>query len=396
MGDYAWLPAALAAPGGEGCLNSASCTPERMKGAGASGSVFEIGPACGGKPVAVKKFARGPLQLNPQANHSFQKEVMLFSKLEHPNVIRLLGVRHEPSCHLLIMELADGDMLGEMNRGALPEEEARAYFRQVVAAVQHCHSRGVCHRDLKLDNIMLMRDGVTVKVTDFGLGKDWQIHSAPKSQVGTLYYMAPETLSGRVSCYLPSPVDVWSLGVIMYVLCRCTYPFGPYGSTASVQEQRDIRLRILDADTLVQSPRFFPPGGGQLSAELQALLRSILIVDPSSRIDINALQAHPYFNAPDPDWFTPQVVEPQAALPVADATPPEVQMTTSVGPDQLLPVGGATAEGEAAAAAPPLDFAWSGPATVDFSALPELCIDGSRDGLMVFDDVDSGDDMDFQ
>eukprot|EP01043_Picozoa_sp_COSAG02_P130216 COSAG02_NODE_67864_length_252_cov_0.594771_1_plen_50_part_10 len=50
MGDYAWLPAALAAPGCEGCLSSAFCTPERMKGTGASGSVFEIGPACGGKP----------------------------------------------------------------------------------------------------------------------------------------------------------------------------------------------------------------------------------------------------------------------------------------------------------------------------------------------------------
>jgi serine/threonine protein kinase len=55
--------------------------------------------------------------------------------------------------------------------GPLPEAEARAYFRQVAAAVQHCHAKQICHRDLKLENIVVMPDGVTVKVTDFGLGE---------------------------------------------------------------------------------------------------------------------------------------------------------------------------------------------------------------------------------
>ena len=106
--------------------------------------------------VAVKKFDRGPLACDPQRNHSFEKEVTLFNKINHPNVVRLFGVKTEAQCHLLIMELADGDLLGAMTDGPLPEAEARAYFRHVVAAVQHCHALNICHRDLKLENVVIM------------------------------------------------------------------------------------------------------------------------------------------------------------------------------------------------------------------------------------------------
>lgn len=128
------------------------------------------------------------------------------------------------------MEYASGGELFTQvaNGGAMSEDRARSYFKQIVSAAAHCHSQDICHRDLKLENIILGADEQTVKITDFGLSKDTEQHSQPKTKrVGTISYMAPEVAmaSGEIP-YSGVAADVWSLGIILYVLVCCEYPFG--------------------------------------------------------------------------------------------------------------------------------------------------------------------------
>ena len=132
----------------------------------------------------------------------------------------------------------------------MPEPRARWIFFQIASALHYCHTQGVCHRDLKLENLLLVdQDGDLVKVTDFGLSKDTS-DSIAKTRVGTISYMAPEvTLAGGRSddpgegAYDGAASDVWSLGVILYVLIACAYPFG-YGACLCVRGDGGDRATV--------------------------------------------------------------------------------------------------------------------------------------------------------
>ena len=130
---------------------------------------------------------------------------------------------------MLVMELCTGGELYKLvSEGPMEEERARNFMKQIVSALMYCHENGVCHRDLKLENLMLVRPGEDIiKVTDFGLSKDLSQHSQPKTKVGTISYMAPEiTQALHSSPYDGASADIWSIGVILYVMVCCAYPFG--------------------------------------------------------------------------------------------------------------------------------------------------------------------------
>ena len=106
---------------------------------------------------------------------------------------------------------------------------ARELFREILVAVDYCHQQGVYHRDLKLENVLRMKDGA-LKVTDFGMAKDTSIDSMPKTRrIGTIAYMAPEVADAGEQ-YDGAGVDVWSCGVMLYVMIVCNYPFGHDGA----------------------------------------------------------------------------------------------------------------------------------------------------------------------
>jgi serine/threonine protein kinase len=141
----------------------------------------------------------------------------------------LFDDRHEFLC--LVMELGDGKDLFEqvLARGRVAEPEAARWFRQVLQGVSFVHSMGICHRDLKLENVLLHSDG-TVKLADFGMSKDFsQSIVDTRTHIGTLAYLAPELFEGEeggAGGYSPEPVDVWALGVMLYVMTVGDYPFG--------------------------------------------------------------------------------------------------------------------------------------------------------------------------
>jgi serine/threonine protein kinase len=132
----------------------------------------------------------------------YEKEIQLLRQLEHTNIVRLYEVYRGPNTINLVMELCLGGHLGEVIHdtpdGRLEEFVAQAYIAQLVGAVAHCHSRGVCHRDIKLQNILLDtkgRDG-QIKLIDFGHAKKFDPNSESpvlfNKMAGTTYTMAPE------------------------------------------------------------------------------------------------------------------------------------------------------------------------------------------------------------
>ncbi|KAK4255384.1 hypothetical protein QN277_008391 [Acacia crassicarpa] len=182
----------------------------RLLGSGAFAKVYEAHNLLTKKRVAVKVVSKRGM------TEQFQTEISTMRRLKHPHIVELYEVLATETKFFLIMELVIGGELHHkfVNDGPFSDDQLRRWFRQLISAIQHCHSHGVCHRDLKLDNILLDQN-LSIKVSDFGL-------SATRSNVrwdgklqavcGTPPYMAPEMLNGKG--YDGDKVDVWQCGVV--------------------------------------------------------------------------------------------------------------------------------------------------------------------------------------
>ena len=200
-------------------------------GTGTSGKVYAGTTDGSGVAVAIKVIDRMEIDGRPDKIKQLTRELNITRKLKHPNIINLLDVVFDEMRAMLIMEMADGGMLFDLVSAGtpLPEERARYLFKQMVSAMSYCHSKDIYHRDLKLENVVLAPGEDVLKITDFGASKDASIHSMPKTQVGTISYMAPEVTNvnkKESERSYGAGADIWALGVILYVLVCCKYPFG--------------------------------------------------------------------------------------------------------------------------------------------------------------------------
>eukprot|EP00656_Telonema_subtile_P026343 TRINITY_DN2831_c0_g3_i2.p1 TRINITY_DN2831_c0_g3~~TRINITY_DN2831_c0_g3_i2.p1 ORF type:complete len:493 (+),score=147.56 TRINITY_DN2831_c0_g3_i2:92-1570(+) len=235
--------------------------------------------------VAVKMIKR---QDTPQARDSYHREVEIMAALEHPNLIQLCDYFCDKQWRYIVMESASGDLFDHLlTAGRLSEAEARRHFEQIVHAIAHCHERGIAHRDLKPENVLLSDQG-TVKVCDFGLAQRFSTPDSQQEQLlttvcGTEKYAAPELLAVPRQPYSGVGLDLWCLGVLLYVLVSGGFPFDK-------------------ADT--QCERYVAWAGGssaitaQLSPELQALLRGLLAVDPAQRLSLETVLSCAWMRPP--------------------------------------------------------------------------------------------------
>lgn len=159
----------------------------------------------------------------------FPRELYCVQKLQHPNIITLHQVVEFGNYTCLIMDRAErGDLLDHItNQGALPDDRARLLFTQIALALQHCHQNKIAHRDLKCENILLDGNG-HAKLTDFGFARscvdpETQKRILSKTYCGSAAYAAPEIISG--SPYNPLMSDVWSLGIILFIMVTGVMPF---------------------------------------------------------------------------------------------------------------------------------------------------------------------------
>lgn len=179
-----------------------------------------------GEPVALKILDKEKVLKHKMAEQ-IRREIATMKLIKHPNVVRLYEVMGSKSKIFIVMEYVTGGELFDkiVNHGRMREEEARRYFQQLINAVDYCHSRGVYHRDLKPENLLLDVGG-NLKVSDFGLSAlsqqvrdDGLLHTT----CGTPNYVAPEVLNDRG--YDGATADLWSCGVILFVLLAGYLPF---------------------------------------------------------------------------------------------------------------------------------------------------------------------------
>ena len=226
-----------------------------------------------------------------------QEEMKIMTRLSHPCILKFQEMFLSPDQINIVMEYAAGGELFTVVRDKylgnhLTERLSKVYFYQIVHCVHHLHKNQVCHRDLKLENI-LMSSGkklTTMKVVDFGFSKSWKkIHDPLVSYVGTPVYMAPEVIMLQSvsgvdkdrDCY-SYKIDCWALGVILYTMLSGRRPF----------------LDEPELSAKVRTGEFRPMTGGEwrtVSTEAKHLVKNLLRVDPDQRFSTQQVLDHSWF-----------------------------------------------------------------------------------------------------
>ncbi|PKA61998.1 CBL-interacting protein kinase 23 [Apostasia shenzhenica] len=256
---------------------------------------YELGRTLGEGSYAKVKFARNVetganvaikiLDKETVLRHKMitqiKREISTMKLIKHPNVIRLCEVMASKTKIYLVLELVTGGELFNKiaNCGRFKEDEARKYFQQLINAVDYCHSRGVCHRDLKPENLLLDSNGV-LKVSDFGLSalpqqirEDGLLHTT----CGTPNYVAPEVIHNKG--YDGAKADLWSCGVILFVLMAGYMPFDD-------SNLMSLYKKIFKAD--FSCPSWF-------STSAKKLIKRILDPNPQTRITIAEVIENEWF-----------------------------------------------------------------------------------------------------
>ena len=162
-------------------------------------------------------------------------------KLDHPNLVKLFEVFEYRGQYVLILELCEGgDLFNYIKQNRFfDEKRAAQIIREILSAVNYMHKQGVMHRDLKPENILVDSESDTLKIGDFGTATPFNSASKFSELIGTPYYIAPEVLAGN---YGPK-CDIWSCGIILYVLL-CGAP--PFNGKSDREILEKIRLKPLD------------------------------------------------------------------------------------------------------------------------------------------------------
>ncbi|XP_068618224.1 SNF-related serine/threonine-protein kinase [Battus philenor] len=233
-----------------------------------------------GEKVAVKVIDKSKLD-EVSKSHLFQ-EVRCMKLVQHPNVVRLYEVIDTQTKLYLILELGDGGDLYDYimkHDSGLSESLARDYFRQIVRAISYCHRLHVVHRDLKPENVVFFEKLGIVKLTDFGFSNKYCPGQKLETSCGSLAYSAPEILLG--DSYDAPAVDVWSLGVILYMLVCGQAPFQEANDSETLTMIMDCKYTI-------------PP---HISSACKRLIGRMLVREPEKRATLSEIAADPWVTA---------------------------------------------------------------------------------------------------
>lgn len=260
--------------------------------------------------VAVKIVPRrqldspGRTRPNRETNESRERRILreaaLLNLIDHPNIVKLKDFLITSDYFCLFFEYVEGLQLLDyiIMHGRLSEKEARTIFRQLLSAVHYCHHYSIVHRDLKIENILLDERTGTVKLLDFGLSNFYRHDELLNTFCGSLYFAAPELLSGTV--YMGPEVDVWSLGIILYVLVTGNVPFDDKNLSILHAKIKACQLQISD----------------RLSSHCRDLLSRMICRDPERRATMEQVLNHPWvaMTASPPPSYKPPTRPPLRPL----------------------------------------------------------------------------------
>ncbi|XP_045765002.1 uncharacterized protein LOC123867156 isoform X3 [Maniola jurtina] len=230
-----------------------------------------------GQEVAIKTIKKCKIETEADLIR-IRREVQIMSSVRHPNIVHIYEVFENSEKMILVMEYCSGGELYDYlsQKKVLEEDEARRLFRQIATAVYYCHIHKICHRDLKLENVLLDDTG-SAKIADFGLSNVFKETSLLSTFCGSPLYASPEIVKGTP--YIGPEVDCWSLGVLLYTLVYGAMPFD--GSNF----KRLVR-QISNGD-------YYEPKNPSTASPL---IRDMLTVDPLKRADIAYICDNPWVN----------------------------------------------------------------------------------------------------
>jgi calcium/calmodulin-dependent protein kinase I len=224
------------------------------------------------------------------------REIDIMKKVNHENVLSLKEIYETENQLSLVMELVTGGELffKIVERGSYSEKDAASIVRQIVQGVKYLHSLGIAHRDLKPENLLCSgEDNMVIKIADFGLSKIFAGGQQLVTSCGTPDYAAPEVLTGE-SSYEKS-VDLWSVGVITYVLL-CGFP--PFFA----KTQPALFEKIIKAEYSFPDPEWT-----YVSETAKDFIRKLLVLDPKKRLTAEEALEHPFLSGGDLGTKTLQI-----------------------------------------------------------------------------------------
>ncbi|MBQ8572184.1 MAG: Stk1 family PASTA domain-containing Ser/Thr kinase [Ruminococcus sp.] len=192
-------------------------------GIGGMANVYRCYDTIDDREVAIKILKDEYLN-NLEFIRRFKNESKAIAVLSHPNIVKVFDVSFGDMIQYIVMEYIDGITLKEyiQQQGVLTWKETVHLISQVLAALSHAHSKGVVHRDVKPQNMMLLSDG-TIKVTDFGIARfSNNTKTMTEQAIGSVHYIAPEQAKGDIT---DGRTDIYSLGVMMYEMLTGKLPY---------------------------------------------------------------------------------------------------------------------------------------------------------------------------
>ncbi|XP_070313997.1 serine/threonine-protein kinase BRSK2 isoform X3 [Odocoileus virginianus] len=289
---------------------------EKTLGKGQTGLV-KLGIHCVTcQKVAVKIVNRE--KLSESVLMKVEREIAILKLIEHPHVLKLHDVYENKKYLYLVLEHVSGGELFDylVKKGRLTPKEARKFFRQIISALDFCHSHSICHRDLKPENLLLDEKN-NIRIADFGMASLQVGDSLLETSCGSPHYACPEVIRGEK--YDGRKADVWSCGVILFALLVGALPFD------------DDNLRQLLEKVkrgVFHMPHFIPP-------DCQSLLRGMIEVDAARRLTLEHIQKHIWYiggkNEPEPEQPVPRKVQIRSLPSLEDIDPDVLDSMHSLG-----------------------------------------------------------------
>uniref|UniRef100_A0A674MF25 Si:ch211-255p10.4 n=1 Tax=Takifugu rubripes TaxID=31033 RepID=A0A674MF25_TAKRU len=269
-----------------------------------------------GQKVAIKIVNRE--KLSESVLMKVEREIAILKLIEHPHVLKLHDVYENNKYLYLVLEHVSGGELFDylVKKGRLTPKEARKFFRQIISALDFCHSHSICHRDLKPENLLLDEKN-NIRIADFGMASLQVGDSLLETSCGSPHYACPEVIRGEK--YDGRRADVWSCGVILFALLVGALPF-----------DHDNLRQLLEKvkSGVFHMPHFIPP-------DCQSLLKGMIEVNPEKRLTLEAIQKHAWYqggrNEPCPEQPPPRRVCVRRILSLTELDPDVLDSMYSLG-----------------------------------------------------------------
>ena len=255
----------------------------KILGTGVSGIVRIATHRVTGKKYAMKTLHLSRIK-DSNSLEVLRNEVKIMSELDHPNIVRLYEIYETEQHIFLIMELCTGgellDKLYLQQNHHYTDKTARLLIKKILGALRYCHDHHIAHRDLKLENFLFESDAedAELKLIDFGLSRHYDEGTMMHRPVGTAYYVAPEVLSGSYT----NECDLWSVGVISYMLLTGRPPFNGANDTETLGKVRSGQFSF-PADIF-----------DKISPNAKDFISELLVVNHKLRMTAKEAQEHPW------------------------------------------------------------------------------------------------------